>query len=81
MVNDMTKLKTIALVSVVSAFALSSTLALARTVRHRPSVRTYDLYRGIPPVRSGFLPPEATTGVSAGGYLWNGRSASEAGGG
>lgn len=73
------KLMTIALAS---AFALSSTLALARTVRHKSSIRTYDLHRG----RSGFLHPnsgnpDGSTGVSAGGHLWNGRSASEAGGG
>jgi len=45
------KLTTIA---VASAFALSSTFALAKTVRHKPSVRTYDLLRGIPLGRSGF---------------------------
>jgi hypothetical protein len=68
------------------AFALSSTFALAKTVRHKPSLRTYDLHRGIPPGRSGFVypsygNPDGSTGVSAGGYLSNGRSASEAGGG
>ena len=81
------KLTTIA---VAFAFALSNTFALAKTVRHKPSVRaydrTYDLRRGIPPGRSGFLPPnygnpDGSTGVSAGGYLSNGRSASEWGGG
>jgi hypothetical protein len=73
------KLTTIALAS---AFALSSTFALAKTVRHKPSVRTYDLHRGIPLGRSGFLHPNyGNPDVSAGGYLWNGRSASEAGGG
>jgi hypothetical protein len=45
------KLTTIALAA---AFSLSSTFALAKTVRHKPSVRTYDLHRGIPPGRSGF---------------------------
>jgi hypothetical protein len=81
------KLTTIALASaaLASAFALSSNLALAKTVRHKPSVRTYDLRRGIPPGRSGFSHPnygnpDGPTGVSAGGYLWNGRSASEWGG-
>ena len=64
------KLTTIALAS---AFALSSTFALAKTVRHKPS-------------RSGFLHsnygnPDGATSVSAGGYMWNGRSASEWGGG
>ena len=77
------KLTTIALAS---AFALSNTFALANTVRHKPSVRTYHLHRGIPLVRSGFSHPnygnpDGPTGVSAGGYMWNGRSASEWGGG
>jgi hypothetical protein len=77
------KLTTIALAS---AFALSSTFALAKTVRHKPGVRTYDLHRGIPLGRSGFLYPNysnpgSPTGVSAGGYMSNGRSASEWGGG
>ncbi len=77
------RLTTIALAS---AFALSSTLALAKTVRHKPSTRTYALHRGIPLARSGFLHPnygnpDGATGVSAGGYMWNGRSASEWGGG
>jgi hypothetical protein len=77
------KLTTIALAS---AFALSSTFALAKTVRHKPSVRTYDLHRGIPLGRSGFLHPnysnpDGATSVSAGGLMWNGRSAPEWGGG
>ena len=64
------------------AFALSSPLALAKTVRHKPSIRTYDLHGG----RPGFLYPNygnpaGSTGVSSGGYMWNGRSASEEGGG
>ena len=82
------KLTTIALASaaLAFAFALSSTFALAKTARHKPSVRTYDLHRGIPLGRSGFLQPDygnpdGSTGVSAGGYMWNGRSASEWGGG
>jgi hypothetical protein len=45
------KLTTMALAS---AFALSSTFALAKTVPHKPSIRTYDLHRGIPLGRSGF---------------------------
>src|SRR6267378_870544 len=49
------KLTTVALAS---AFALSSTFALAKTVRHKPGVRTYDLHRGIPLVRSGFFASE-----------------------
>jgi hypothetical protein len=77
------KVTTIALAS---AFALSSTFALAETVRHKPSVRTHDLHRAIPLVRSGSLHPnygnpDGASGVSAGGYQWNGRSASELGGG
>jgi hypothetical protein len=77
------KLTTIALAC---SFALSSTFALAKTVRHKPSVRTYDLHRGIPLGRSGFLHPnygnqDGATSVSAGGLMWNGRSASEWGGG
>jgi hypothetical protein len=39
------KLTTIALAF---AFALSNTFALAKTVRHKPSIRTYDLHRGVP---------------------------------
>ena len=81
-VEDM-KLTAIALAS---AFALSSTFALANTVRHKPSARTYNLHRGIPLVRSGFLNPnygnpDGSTSLSAGGSMWNGRSASEEGGG
>jgi hypothetical protein len=77
------KLTTIALAA---AFALSSTFALAKTGRHRSSVRTYDLHRGIPLGRSGLLHPncgnpDGATSVSAGGLMWNGRSASEWGGG
>ena len=77
------KLTTIALVF---AFSLSSTFALANTVRHKPNVRIYHLHRGIPLVRSRSLHPnygnpDGPTSVSAGGYMWNGRSASEWGGG
>jgi hypothetical protein len=73
-------------IALVSAFALSSTFAFAKMVRHKPSVRTYDLHRGIPLGRSGFLHPnygnpDGATSVSAGGLMWNGRSASEWGGG
>jgi hypothetical protein len=74
MMNDM-KLTIVLAV----AFALSSTFALASKVRHKPSVRTHDLHRVMPQVRS--VNPAGPTGVSAGGYLWNGRSASEWGGG
>jgi hypothetical protein len=75
------KLATIALAS---ALALSSTFAPAKTVRHEPSVRPHRLHRTIPPGRSDFLHPDyGNPGgpVSAGGLQWNGRSASELGGG
>jgi hypothetical protein len=77
------KLTTIALAA---AFALSGTFALAKTSRHGLGVGTHDLHRGTPPGRSGFLHPDhrnpdGATGVSAGGVMWNGRSASEWGGG
>lgn len=73
------RLTTIALASVL---ALVSTVAFAGTVRHKPSVRTYDTR--IPRVGSAVVPqsygnPNGT--VSSGGYMWNGRSASEEGGG
>jgi hypothetical protein len=64
------------------AFVLSGTFALANPVHHRPRVRTYDPHRGVVQVRSGH-PDTGNPGgstVSAGGYLWNGRSASERGG-
>jgi hypothetical protein len=63
-------------------FVLSGTFALAKPAHHRPRVSTYDLYRGMAQVRSGHPDagnPDGST-VSAGGYLWNGRSASERGG-
>jgi hypothetical protein len=73
-----------ATIALASALALVGTAALAKTVRHEPSVRTYDLHRGMG--RSGFLHPsyvnpDGATSVSAGGLMWNGRSASEWGGG
>jgi hypothetical protein len=69
-----------------SRFALSTRFALANTVRHKPNIRTYDLDRSTPSARSRFSHrdygnPDGPTGVSAGGYMWNGRSASEWGGG
>jgi hypothetical protein len=83
--NRMTKLIKLT-IALASAFALSSTFALATTVRHRSNVRIHHLNSDIPQVRSGFFHPnygnpDRSTGVSAGGYLWNGRSASEWGGG
>jgi hypothetical protein len=65
-------------------FALSSTFALANPAHHKPKLRTYDLHRGMPLVGSRVLNygnPDASGTVSAGGYMWNGRSASEWGGG
>jgi hypothetical protein len=67
------------------AFSLSSTFALANMLRHKPNVRTYSLHRVIPLVRSRSLHPtygnpDRPTSESAGGYMWNGRSASEWGG-
>jgi hypothetical protein len=68
-----------------SAFAPSASLALATTVRHKPNVRTYDLHRR-PPAgpRSSYRNygnPGGATSLSDDGYtMWNGRSASEAGG-
>ena len=73
------RLLTIALASV---FTLASTIALAGSVRHKPNVRTYDLrvpQVGSRVLRPSYGNPDGT--VSAGGYLWNGRSASEASGG
>jgi hypothetical protein len=68
------KLTTIALAFI---FALSSTFALAGTGRHRSGVRTYHMHRGLTLFRSG---SHSTYGASAGGVMWNGRSASEFGG-
>ena len=48
------KLTTIA---VASALALSSTFALADTVRHQQNVTTYDLHRDVTVAGSGFLHP------------------------
>jgi hypothetical protein len=73
------RLVTIALASVLT---LASTFALAGPVRHKPSVRTHDLH--VPQVGSRVLHPNDGNPdgtVSAGGYMWNGRSASEEGGG
>ena len=70
-----------ATIALASAFALSSTFALAATLHHKPSIRTYDLHKrrlGVP--NPTYANPDSPNTVSAGGYLWNGRSASEAGG-
>jgi len=73
------KLTTIALAF---GFALDSTVAFAGPTRHKPNLRTHDLrvpQVGSPVLHPSYAKPAGT--VSAGGYLWNGRSASEAGGG
>jgi hypothetical protein len=68
-----------------SAFALSASLVLGTTVRHKPNVRTYDLHRR-PQARprssyQNYGNPGGATSLSDDGYtMWNGRSASEAGG-
>jgi hypothetical protein len=73
------RLTTIALASVL---ALASTIALAGGVRHKPNARTYDTR--VPRVGSAVVPQSYGNSngiVSSGGYMWNGRSASEEGGG
>ena len=70
-----------------SALAASTTFPLATAVRHRSNVRTYDLPKSMPLARSrplyrNYGNPDGATSLSEDGYtLWNGRSASEAGGG
>lgn len=69
-------------VALASVFTLASTIALAGTVRHKPNVRTNRLQVplvGSPVMHPNYSHPDGT--VSAGGYMWNGRSASEEGGG
>ena len=70
----------------VSSFATQAT-AHMRTNKnsHRAHVRTYSSHSDIPLARSGFFnsyagSPNGPTSVSAGGVMWNGRSASELGG-
>lgn len=70
----------------VSSFATQAT-AHIRTNRgsHRVHIRTSSLHRRVPQTKSGFLnsydsSPNGPTSVSAGGMMWNGRSASEYGG-
>jgi hypothetical protein len=75
----------LATITFACAFVLSGTFALASTVHRRPTVRAYAWHEGVPLVRSRFPRPNdggpgGSTTVSAGGYLWNGRSASEWGG-
>ena len=73
------RLTTIALASVL---ALASTVAFAGTVRHKPNARANNLRApqvGSTVQHPGYGYSEGT--VSSGGYMWNGRSASEEGGG
>jgi hypothetical protein len=70
-----------------SSFVTQAT-AHVRTDKHhhRRHVRTYGLYMGVPMARSAFVNsyddgPNGPNSVSAGGTMWNGRSASEYGGG
>src|SRR6516165_3047770 len=69
-----------------SALAASTKFA-PNTVRHKPNVGTNDLNRSTPLARSPFSHrnygnPDGATSLSEEGYtLWNGRSASEWGGG
>jgi hypothetical protein len=69
-------------IALASLFTLASTIALAGTVPHKPNVR---IHTSLIPHAGSRVPhpnygnPDGT--VSAGGYLWNGRSASEWGGG
>jgi hypothetical protein len=78
MVKDMRPI-TIAFV----VFALSSTSALANTVHHKPSVGTHDSHWGIPAIRSGSSYDNSVgpNGGPAGGLTWDGKDASEWGGG
>ena len=71
----------------VSAFATQAT-AHTRHYRtsHRAHYRTYSMYRGFPMARSHFYNsyasgPNGLGSVAGGGEMWNGRSASEFGGG
>ncbi len=74
-------------VALACAFALTSSFALAQTTHHKPGVRAHHVHRSVPQVRSGFAypgysdPSGPAGAASAGGTLWNGRSASEWGGG
>jgi hypothetical protein len=83
--NRMMKGANLTTIALASAFALFSTFALANTVHRRTTIRTHVLPEGAAPIRSrplhlNYGNPDGATSVSAGGYLWNGRSASELGG-
>jgi hypothetical protein len=74
-------MKVITIALVASALALSSTFAVAKTVRHKPNVGNSSAFRRpIPLVGPGSFHPNYDYGVSAGGSQSNGRSASERGG-
>jgi hypothetical protein len=76
-----------------AALLLASSFATQATAHtrihkhhHRLHVRTYGLYMGVPMARSTFVnsyddSANGPNSVSAGGTMWNGRSASEYGGG
>ena len=78
----MMTIKNLTTIALASAFTLFSTFALASTVHRRTTVKTHESHEGVPLVRSpsSYGNPDGATNVSAGGYLWNGRSASERGG-
>jgi hypothetical protein len=80
--SDVMKGMKLAMITLACAFALSSTAALATTIHRKPTVRAY-AWQAVPLVGSRTLHPSYGNPdgtVSAGGYLWNGRSASEWGG-
>jgi hypothetical protein len=70
-----------------SAFATQATAHTRHyKTSHRAHYRAYSMYRGVPTARSHFYNsyasgPNDPGSVAAGGEMWNGRSASEAGGG
>jgi hypothetical protein len=57
-------------------------IGACKMVRHKPGIRTYDLHKaGSGLAYPNYGNPGGPAAVSAGGYMWNGRSASEEGGG
>jgi hypothetical protein len=71
----------------VSSFATQASAHMrTHKISHHAHFRTYSLYRGMPLARSRFYNsyasgPNDPGSVAAGGEMWNGRSASEFGGG
>jgi hypothetical protein len=68
-----------------SSFATQAT-AHTRTHKHHHPLHVRNLYMSVPMARSAFVSSydssaNGPNGVSAGGTMWNGRSASEYGGG